>query len=398
VLTEKSSNKDLGYFKRERKMSNSLPKLIDVHVHVGLLGNRWPEWGRLSEWYRQQLNYKIFLLFAGIEADKVSDTLLHDTIIKTIDKSCMEKVVCLALDPVYDSQGKRCESASNVWVDNEYILQKLQKDSNKVLFGASVHPYDPEFKVRVKKYVDKGAVLLKWVPSAQQINLADDRTVAAMEFLADVKDGKPLPLLLHVGPEYAIPTTDDKTFTNDFLSWSWIERVRNWFRFGNRWNTPQVKKIKENLSRALKCGETIIFAHCGLPYFASGLFAFLEHSDFDVIRSFIEKNNKNIYKGKCYADISACCTPFRRDYFKDIAGLQPEYLIFGSDFPTPVFEIYSDIKEMKKDFKAMLKGHLERIVVPQDNLLDVNYRYLRQAFPSHPLFTNFSKLIDFSSP
>ena len=374
-------------------MSNSVPKLIDDHVHVGLLGNRWPEWGRLSEWYRQQLTYKIFLLFAGIEADKVSDTYLHENTVKTINTSCMEKVVCLALDPVYDNSGKRREEASNVWVDNEYIIQKLQKDSDKVLLGASVHPYDPEFEDRVKKYVDKGAVLLKWVPSAQQINLADERVARALEFLATVKDGKPLPLLLHVGPEYAIPTTDDKTFTYDFLSWSWIEKARNWFRFGNRWHTPQTKKIRENLDRALKSGAVIIFAHCGLPYFASGLLAFLEHSDHKVVKSYLDKNKQNNYTGRCYADISACCTPFREAYFQDIANLPAEYLIFGSDFPTPVFEIYADRKEKLKDFKAMLDGYFERIIVPQDNLLDVNYRYLRQAFPGHSLFSNFSNLI-----
>jgi hypothetical protein len=52
------------------------------------------------------------------------------------------------------------------------------------------------------------------------------------------------------------------------------------------------------------------------------------------------------------------------------------------------------MKEKMRDFKAMLEGHLERVIVPQDNLLDVNYRMLRQAFPGHPLFTNFSKMID----
>lgn len=377
-------------------MSNS--NLIDVHVHVGLLGNRWPHLGRLSEWYRQQITYKIFLLFAGIPEDKVSDTTLHEAALKTINNSSLDKVVCLALDPVYDNKGNRCEGASNVWVDNDYIVDQLQKDSSKILLGASVHPYDPDFQKRVKKYIDKGAVLLKWVPSAQQINLADERVGQAVEFLAMAKDGKPLPLLLHVGPEYAIPTTNDKTQTYDFLCWSWIEGFRNWFRFKNKWHTPEVKKIEENISRALKAGATIIFAHCGLPYFASGILGFLEHSDFSVVSRYLEQNDKkqddkNLYSGKCYADVSALSTPFRSKYFKNVAALPRDYLLFGSDFPTPVFEIYADEKEMKRDLKAIFEGYLERAFVPQDNLLDVNYRQLRTAFPGHPLFTNFSKLI-----
>lgn len=375
-------------------MSNSKLRLIDAHVHVGLLGNRWTKWGRLSEWYRQQTTYKIFLLFAGIKPDQVSDTLLHETTVKTINNSSMDNVVCLALDPVYDIKGTRCEGASNFWVDNEYIIQVLQKDSSKVLLGASVHPYDLQFKTRVSKYINKGAVLLKWLPSAQQINLADERVGSAMEFLAKAKDGKPLPLLLHIGPEYAIPSTDAKTFTNDFMSWSQIEKIRNWFRFGNRWHTPQINGIEKNINRALEAGAIIIFAHCGLPYFASGLLSFLEHSDFPVVKRYLEQNIRNLYPGKCYADISAFSTPFRCEYFKQVAKLPADYLIYGSDFPTPVFEIFADIEEKKRDLKAILEGHLERAFVPQDNLLDVNYQQLRQAFPGHPLFTNFSKLIE----
>lgn len=374
-------------------MSNEIPKLIDVHVHVGLLGNRWPQLGRMSEWYRQQTTYKIFLLFAGLKADLVSDTVLHETIVKTINNSGMDKVVCLALDPVYDNNGKRCEGASHFWVDNDYIIKKLKNDSDKVLLGASVHPYDPIFESRVKHCVDNGAVLLKWLPSAQQINLADKRVVNAMKFLATVKNGKPLPLLLHVGPEYAIPSTDERTLTYDFMCWSTIEKVRNWFRFGKRWYTPQVEEIKNNIEEALKAGAIIIFAHCGLPYFAYGLFSFLEHSDFPIVKRYLEQNNKNLYPGKCYADISAFSTPFRCEYFKDVAKLPAEYLLFGSDFPTPVFEIFSDLKEKKRDLKAILEGHLERAFVPQDNLLDVNYQMLRQAFPGHPVFRNFSRLI-----
>jgi hypothetical protein len=45
------------------------------------------------------------------------------------------------------------------------------------------------------------------------------------------------------------------------------------------------------------------------------------------------------------------------------------------------------------DFRAVLAGHLDRVVVPQDNLIDVNYRELQHFFPGHPLFTNFSTLL-----
>ncbi|MBK7632750.1 MAG: hypothetical protein IPJ23_19100 [Ignavibacteriales bacterium] len=97
-------------------MSNPELKLIDIHVHVGLIGNKWPDMGYMSAWYRQQLTFKIFLLFAGIKAENVSDTILHDVIVRTIETSMMDKVVCLAMDPVYDNNGNKCEGASHFWV------------------------------------------------------------------------------------------------------------------------------------------------------------------------------------------------------------------------------------------------------------------------------------------
>ena len=374
-------------------MANTQSKLIDIHMHVGLLGNRWPEWGQMTDWYRSQTAFKIFLLYAGLEIENVSDTVLHEKAVETINSCCMDNVVCLALDPVYDNNGNRHEELSHFWVDNEYIIQRLQKDSGKVLLGASVHPYDTEFQSRVKKYIDSGAVLLKWVPSAQQINLADERVGSALEFLASAKNGKPLPLLLHIGPEYAIPTTDERTITYDFQSWSWLERMRNWFRFSNRWHTPDVKGTEKNMIKGLSAGASIIFAHCGLPYFALGLFSLLEHSDFPVVKRYLNLNDKGLYKGCCYADVSALSTPFRLEYFEDVSKLPADYLLFGSDFPTPIFELYTNVSAKRRDFKAMLEGHLERAFVPEDNLLDVNYHQLRHAFPGNPLFENFSKMI-----
>jgi hypothetical protein len=367
-------------------------RIVDAHVHVGLVGDQWPRFGRMSGWYREQLTFKIFLLYARLPADQVCDTVLRETVLKTIATCGLDHVVCLALDPVYDSRGFRQEASSHFWVDNDYILD-LQRDSSKILFGASVHPYDPLFEERVKKYVDLGAVLLKWVPSGQQIDLAQDAVGKALRFLATAKGGKPLPLLLHVGPEYAVPTSDPRTTTNDFLGWSWWEKTANALRFGKRWNNPDIGGIHRNLRAGLEAGATIIFAHCGLPYFGAGFFAFFEHSDFKFIKGYLSDFPAGGTGGRCFADVSAFCTPVRAKYFGDVRTLPEGSLLLGSDFPTPIFELSTTSAERDADFKAVLKGHVERIIVPEDNLLDVNFRQLRLAFPGHPLFTNFWRLI-----
>jgi predicted TIM-barrel fold metal-dependent hydrolase len=375
-------------------------RVIDMHFHVGLLGDRFPQWGRLSPWFRRQLQFKVFLLYARVDEDRICDTAMREATIEAIDTSGIDAVVCLALDPHYDERGKRREDLSHMWVDNDYVLDLRKELPQRVLLGASVHPYDPDFENRVKKYVDRGAVLLKWLPSAQGIDLADERTRSALTGLAKLgPGGRPLPLLLHTGSEYAIPPWDRRVKPYDFLSWGRLDRFRNIFN-RPKWIRPDAKKLNENLRAALSEGADIIFAHCGLHYFAGGLVGrLLEHSDFRSVRRYLlEHPVAEASGGRCFADCSAFATPFREPFFGKVAELPEDSLLFGSDFPTPVFELSAGVKEAWRDFKAVLRGDLARIIIPQDNLLDVNYRELRTAFPGHPMFTNFDRWFTGSAP
>jgi len=238
--------------------------------------------------------------------------------------------------------------------------------------------------------------MLKWLPSAQDIDLASERAVSALRALAHLgPHGNPLPLLLHIGGEYAVPPAGDETPSLDFHSWSRWDRFWNFLRGRRHWRKPNVAQVQANLRAAAEEGAIIILAHCGLPYFSSGTAndAF-EHSDFKTVRRYLELNTQLPARGgRFLADVSALCTPFRQSFFPRLAQLPRECLLFGSDFPTPVFELSADPKEVWRDFKEVMKGHLDRIAVPQDNLLDVNLRELQAAFGrDHPMFTNFGRL------
>jgi hypothetical protein len=362
-------------------------------MHVGVLDR--PGVGRISDWMQKQITFKIFLFYAGLLGKSISDQILRETTLKIIGESDLDKVVCLALDPVYDDSGNRREDLSHMWVDNSYIIElRDELGTGKILPGASVHPYDPQFETRLESQIDQGAVLLKWLPSAQHIELADERVLRALKHTATAgQNNKPLPVLIHIGPEYAIITTDPRTTSYDFLSWSRLESAWNRLRpRSRRWATPDIKKRLANLTEAVEEGAHIILAHAGLPYFASGSIGkYFEHSDFEAVKKLLHSNRPG--QGAFYTDVSACCTPFRQVYHKDIAGLPPEYILFGSDFPVPIFELSADLKEHLRDFKAIMHGKLERIVKPQGNLLDVNYRELARAFPDHPMFGNFVRLV-----
>jgi hypothetical protein len=385
---------------------DSARPLVDIHVHVGVLGDDDPSSGAISPWMRHQIPFQIFLLYNRIDPADLSDNLMRQRLLQVIRESMLDQVVCLALDPVYTPDGARRPELSNMWVDNSYViglakefqasLPTAEQSRRKILLGASVHPYDPTFRERVAECVDWGAVLLKWLPSAQQINLADPRVDTALTFLATARQGRPLPLLVHVGPEYAIISTDPHTTSYDFLSWDWLDRFWNRLRSNaERWATPDVLGIERNLTAGLQAGACIIFAHCGLPYIAPSFLGKLaEHSDLNVVRDYLKKfPGTDGIKGKCFADVSACVTPFRKSYFGEISNLPPGSLLAGSDFPVPVFELSADLEENWEDFKAIMAGHFERIVIPQDNLLDVNWRELRNAFPGHAMFANAAQLL-----
>lgn len=379
-------------------MPNALPTRIDMHVHVGVLGDdpAFKEYGGISPHMRNDLTFKIMLLYGKLAADRVSDTALRDALLKTIITSGLDQVVCLALDPVYDTAGQRNLAQTTLWVANEFIIRELMpRAPGRILLGASVHPYDPTFKARVAQYVADGAVLLKWLPSAQQINLADPRVKEALTFLATAKGGRPLPVLLHVGAEYAIKTANPVTTSWDFLSWGFWDRFGNLLRPKHKqWATPDVEGALANLRAGVEAGAEVILAHCGLPYFAGPLFRrWLEHDDFPVVRRLLVATARGqTGRGRFLADVSACVTPFRQGYFGEIRRLPAELLLAGSDFPVPVFELSADLAENARDFAAMMQGELERIVVPQDNLLDVNWRELKHAFGDHPMLHNAAAL------
>jgi len=384
-------------------------KQIDMHCHVGVIGNQNPQFGGMSKAYAESLLFKVFCVYARIKNPTPTDADFEQAAVDLINSSTqLDRVVCLALDHPYNKETGEPEPwRAHVWVDNSFVVHLNKTTKGKALIGASVHPYDKNFETRTKEVVDEGAVLMKWLPSSQQIDLASDEALRALKFMATVKkDNKPLPVLVHVGPEHAIWTSDVRTTSNDYLKWSAFDSILNFFRFSKKWFVPNVDRIISNLKAAVEAGGVIILAHCGLPYYSVKFIERIaEHSDFEPVRKLLLWSQEHQAKLRAtgrygpddvlpgiYADVSAFCTPSRKLYFDDVNKLPRELLIYGSDFPTPVFELNADLKENIEDMKAVFEGKFERIIIPEDNLLDAHRTILESYFPGHPMFTNFSKM------
>ena len=53
-------------------MTCLLGNIVDIHCHVGLLGDTWPQWGRLSPGFLEGSSYPFFLAYARIDSSHVT--------------------------------------------------------------------------------------------------------------------------------------------------------------------------------------------------------------------------------------------------------------------------------------------------------------------------------------
>ena len=264
----------------------------------------------------------------------------------------IDYAVLLALDGVFRN-GKYVESESHLAVPNDYIIN-IARRNKKVLFGASVNPYREvsSFRREMKKCIESGAVLFKWIPSSQQINPSDSRCLPFYKILTE----NDIPLLCHTGPEHAVPTSDSKA---------------------DKYNDPA------RLKKALSTGVKVIAAHCATPYFGETLpddKGYFEEL-IQMLRSAQEK------KWNLYADISAFCTPTRTSHLKrinreiEMGNISPYRFLFGSDFPIPIVDI---------NFfqNAMNLNELMTHIKSKANALDNNFDILKKFGIHKSIFTN----------
>ena len=327
-------------------------EIIDMHVHFGAPANKNNDcyW---SDRFTHNAAFIIFLLATRSLFKKISHKRIRKHTLKVINKSkYVDKCVLLAFDEVYNEDGKRNKEMTNLYVPDDYIID-LAKNNNRILFGASVHPYRADWENELDKCLQNKAVLCKWIPSSQMFNPDDKRCNGFYEKLAECN----LPLLCHCGPEHAIPTSKPKY---------------------NKYNNP------EHLEKALNMGVTVIIAHCAMPYFG-----FMEpdyHDDFNKFIELFKQAEKKDWK--LYADVSALATIFRIQYYEKIIKYVPaERLLFGSDYPHPVLETPYNTKMTLFSWLKLLYR-----AIKMKNLLDKNYLVFKNSDLGNSMFTNAAKL------
>ncbi|MCJ7663452.1 MAG: amidohydrolase [Desulfobacterales bacterium] len=223
----------------------------------------------------------------------------------------IDGVVLLALDAVYSSKtGELDEQKTDLWVSNRFLHravialnERLNKESDpakkkkRFFFGASISPNRKDWEQELEYVATQtNAVLVKLIPSAQHINLMDDSHTAFYRALASHH----LPLLCHVGPEYAFPEgIHQKQLDN--------------FRY---------------LEKPLEYGVTAIAAHCAAP-----VFPLIEKPQIKEFYAFMKAANGD-GTVRLWADTSALSLSTRVFLIAAILETFPaHWLVHGSDFP-----------------------------------------------------------------
>ena len=209
--------------------------IIDVHAHsFGSLESRPGQFVRnngTGSFVFRLLVRRLSRLAPGVPPAELG-AALETRILSWIAASRVDRVVLLALDKAYHRDGTPDWAATRLAVDNDAIADCAARNP-KVLFGASVHPFRPDALAELDRLAARGACLVKWLPSAQNIVVDDPACFPFYDRLAALR----LPLLTHTGVEHTLPA------------------------FSDALNDPRL------LKPALDRGVVVIAAHCGTRMF-----------------------------------------------------------------------------------------------------------------------------------
>jgi predicted TIM-barrel fold metal-dependent hydrolase len=326
--------------------------VIDIHVHFGApedaeSGCYW------SEKFEKGVAFFAMRLVTNSLFGKITIQRIQKHIIGVINGSkYVDKTVLLAMDQVYGENGIACKEKTHLHVPNFYLAE-LAKENDRILFGASIHPYREDWDDELLNCLENKAVLCKWIPSSHQIDPRHPRCLPFYRKLAEHH----LPLLCHVGPEGAIPPFDKQS---------------------QELNSPRL------LRNALDAGVTVIAAHAALPLLPPPL----ESDRFyqELIALFRERESRN---WQLYADLSAINLGPRNFYIDKIKNDIPvQRLIFGSDYPIPILDIS---QKPHLSLWNWLKHFFQTIVIK--NPLDKNYALIKNMEFDEAIFHNASNIL-----
>lgn len=286
-------------------------RLVDTHAHLlgtGDAGSGCTIHPSMHQWWRpvEVLRRRAILDASCVAPDAPS-----------IDRAYVERLQVLAADfpagarwwlfafeQAHDDTGQPRQDWTTFHVPDAYAAQVAAASPQRFAWVASVHPYRPDALARLDAAIAAGAVAVKWLPSAMNIDPRDSRCRPFCERLAVAG----LPLIVHCGEEKAAPGAGRDELVNPLL-------VRHLLAHGTR----------------------VIVAHCA----SLGRAADTDRSSAPwrpAFELFARLMDEPEWQGRLFADISAVFQRNRKpEVWQTLMRRQDWHhrLLHGSDHPLP---------------------------------------------------------------
>ncbi|HEB94643.1 MAG TPA: amidohydrolase [Gammaproteobacteria bacterium] len=294
----------------------------DGHCHLIGVGDSnsgiWVNPDMQSLWHPLRLTRFTFYLNASCVRSGNKETIDEGAVQRLLDihADLPEgfRYVLLGFDYHHTHAGDIHHEYSAFHTPNEYALKMAKAHPGQFEWIASIHPYREDALSALQDAVDNHARAIKWLPSVMGIDASDPKCDAFYDAL--VKHD--LPLLTHVGSEYAVDSPSGQTYNNPLL-----------FR------------------RALDHGVRVIFAHCATLGESMDIDKGRHGprvANLDLFARLIEEPR---YENLALGD-TAAITQVNRDRWKIEKIIESDEwhdrLIYGSDYPLPgVMPVYSPL-------------------------------------------------------
>ena len=266
---------------------------VDMHVH--LCGSQGDGSGCfVHPAYLKSPLFKFMAWHLGVSAQNIRTNLAKayvEALLRHLRTSSLKKLVVFGHDRIYDERGKRLDSIVQLFVPNDYVFGVCKRHAG-LMPGVSIHPARGDALDELDECIERGAVLVKWLPNSQNINPSDRRYIRFYEKMRDAG----LPLVAHTGGEHTVRILNDE------------------------YTTPACLQLP------VEVGVNVIAAHSGTQS------APFEKDYFGVFCAMAKKHPN------FYGDNSAFSIPWRAKYVKRVLerGLAHK-MLHGSDYPVPCY-------------------------------------------------------------
>jgi predicted TIM-barrel fold metal-dependent hydrolase len=320
-------------------------KLIDHHVHIaglGVGGTKTFVNSKMRTWKHpfHRLKFKVYMSSAGVDDESRADSQLIERLARLVGHIRGHgKHRLLAFDKNYQRDGSVNLEKTEFYVPNEYVFEMAQRYPDLFVPNISVNPYRPDAIAELKKWAQRGARIVKWLPNAMGINPSDPQCDPFYQKMKELD----LILLSHGGEEKAVEAEEDQKLGNPLL-----------------------------LRRALDHSVKVIVAHCA----GLGTNEDLDSKDrkqrdnFDL---FLRLMDEKRYEGLVFGEISAM-TQFNRigKPLQTILEREDlhERLVNGSDYPLPAVNILIRTRPLvKHGYLTSAEGECLREIYDYNPLL-----------------------------